>query len=143
MNSVAIKFCLIAGISVALTGLLASATSITMQDGLKASMERGKKVYENNCLACHQADGSGVSGMNPTLKKTKWVLGDKKTLINIILKGMDEEIVVNDVIFSNVMPASAHLSDQEIADVLTYTRNSFGNKASQITEADVKKVRGK
>ena len=143
MNSVAVKFCLIAGISVGLTVLLASATSFPMQDNLKASMERGKKVYENNCLACHQADGSGVPGMNPTLKKTKWVLGDKKTLINIILKGMDEEIVVNDEIYSNVMPASAHLSDREIADVLTYTRNSFGNKASQITEADVKKVREK
>ena len=122
---------------------LASATRSPLQDGLKESVERGKKVYDNTCLACHQVNGSGVPGMNPPLKKTKWVLGDKKTLINIVLKGMDEEIVVNDETYSNVMPAFTSLSDKEVADVLTYVRNSFGNKASQVTEADVKKVRGK
>jgi mono/diheme cytochrome c family protein len=120
-----------------------SATRSPLQDGLKESVERGKKVYDNTCLACHQVNGSGVPGMNPPLKKTKWVLGDKKTLINIVLKGMDEEIVVNDETYSNVMPAFTSLSDKEVADVLTYVRNSFGNKASQVTEADVKKARGK
>ena len=128
---------------IAIVTVLMSLTSSPLQEDLKASIERGKKVYESTCLACHQVNGSGVPGMNPPLKKTKWVLGDKKTLINIILKGMDEEIEVNDETYSNVMPAFANLSDQEIADVLTYTRNSFGNKASQITEADVKKLRVK
>lgn len=129
-----------------LAGFIAVLTSARLspsQDKLKASMERGKKVYENTCLACHQINGSGVPGMNPPLKKTKWVVGDKKTLINVVLKGMDEEIVVDDETYSNVMPAFANLSDQEIADVLTYIRNSFGNKASQINEADVKKLREK
>jgi mono/diheme cytochrome c family protein len=123
--------------------MFVSATRSPLQDGLKESIERGKKVYDNTCLACHQVNGSGVPGMNPPLKKTKWVLGDKKTLINIVLKGMDEEIVVNDETYSNVMPAFTSLSDKEVADVLTYVRNSFGNKASQVTEADVKKARGK
>lgn len=122
---------------------LVSAKTSPLQDGMKASMERGKKVYDNTCLACHQVNGSGVPGMNPPIKKTKWVLGDKKTLINVILKGMDEEIVVNDETYTNVMPAFANLTDQEIADVLTYVRNSFGNKASQVTEAEVKKLREK
>lgn len=124
------------------TGLL-SANMAPLQDGLKESIERGKKVYENTCLACHQVNGSGVPGMNPPLKKTKWVLGDKKTLINIVLNGFDQEIEINDETYNNVMPAFANLSDKEIADVLTYVRNSFGNKASQINEADVKKIRGK
>jgi mono/diheme cytochrome c family protein len=113
------------------------------QDGLKASIERGKTVYNNNCLACHQVNGSGVPGMNPPLKKTKYVMGDKKKLINIVLKGLDEEIVVNDETYSNVMPPVNYLSDLEIADVLTYVRNSFGNKASQVKEAEVKKLRPK
>lgn len=129
-----------------LTGFIAVLTSARLspsQDKLKVSIERGKKVYDNTCLACHQVNGSGVPGMNPPLKKTKWVIGDKKTLINVVLKGMDEEIVVGDETYSNVMPAFANLSDQEIADVLTYIRNSFGNKASQINEADVKKLREK
>jgi mono/diheme cytochrome c family protein len=120
-----------------------SAVVIFAQDGLKASIERGKKVYENTCLACHQVNGSGVPGMNPPLKKTKWVLGDKKTVINIVLKGLDKEIEVNDETYSNTMPSFAMLSDKEIADVLTYVRNSFGNKASQVMEADVKKLRDK
>jgi mono/diheme cytochrome c family protein len=124
-------------------GLLTSAKTSPKQDGLKASVERGKKVYENTCLACHQANGSGVPGMNPPLKKTKWVLGDKKTLINIVLKGLDQEIEVNDETYSNTMPPFAMLSDQEIADVLTYIRNNFGNKASQVMEGDVKKLRDK
>ena len=131
---------------IVMTGIIAVLTSAKIspsQDKLKASIERGKTVYENTCLACHQINGSGVPGMNPPLKKTKWVVGDKKTLINVILKGLDQEIVVDDETYTNVMPAFANLSDQEIADVLTYIRNSFGNKASQITEAEVKKLRGK
>lgn len=112
------------------------------QDDLKASIDRGKKVYETACLACHQADGSGVPGMNPPLKQTKWVLGDKKTLINIILNGMDEEIEVDGEYYDNVMPPQI-LKDKEIADVLTYVRNSFSNKAGAVTESDVKKLRPK
>ena len=111
------------------------------QDAMKESMERGKKVYESTCLACHQGNGTGVPGMNPPLKQTKWVLGDKTTLINILLNGMDEEIEVNGEFYDNVMPPQSHLKDQQIADVLTYIRNSFGNKASAITEDEVKKLR--
>lgn len=124
-------------------GVMMSATSSPVQDELKASIERGKTIYENTCLACHQINGSGVPGMNPPLKKTKYVLGDKKALINIVLKGLDQELVVNDETYNNVMPAFASLNDKEVADVLTYVRNSFGNKASKVTEAEVKKVRGK
>lgn len=113
------------------------------QDDLKASMERGKKVYETTCLACHQANGSGVPGMNPPLKQTPWVIGSKDTLINVILKGLNEEIEVNGEYYSNVMPPHAFLNDQQIADVATYVRNSFGNKASAVKPDDVKKLRNK
>ena len=114
----------------------------TAQGGVdKASMERGKKIYDNYCQACHMADGSGVSGLNPPLVKTKWVLGDKKQLVTILLKGMDETIEVNGEEYSNVMQPHAFLKDQEIADVLTFVRNSFGNKASAVTPAEVKNLR--
>ena len=108
----------------------------------KASVERGKTNYATYCLACHQVDGSGVPGLNPPLIKTKWVLGEKKQLITIILKGMDETIEVNGEEYSNVMASHAFLKDQEVADVLNYVRNSFGNKAAGITAAEVKAVRG-
>ena len=107
----------------------------------KASVERGKKIYETYCLACHQADGSGVPGLNPPLIKTKWVLGEKNQLITIILKGMDQPIEVDGEEYSNVMASHAFLKDQDVADVLTFVRNSFGNKASGITATEVKTVR--
>lgn len=110
-------------------------------DADKASLERGKIAYEQYCLACHQADGSGVPHLNPPLIKTKWTMGDKKTIINVVLKGLDEEIEVDGDIYHNVMPSMSHLSDQEIADVLTYVRNNFGNKASAIKESEVKALR--
>lgn len=114
---------------------------IAAQDPLTASKQRGKKVYDLYCLACHQADGGGVPRMNPPLSKTTYVLGDKKALIKIILNGLDEPIEINGDTYTNVMAPHDFLKDQEIADVLTYVRNSFGNKASLITAAEVKTVR--
>lgn len=114
---------------------------IAAQDPLTASKQRGKKVYDLYCLACHQADGGGVPRMNPPLSKTTYVLGDKKALIKIILNGLDEPIEINGDTYTNVMAPHDFLKDQEIADVLTYVRNSFGNKASLITVAEVKTVR--
>jgi mono/diheme cytochrome c family protein len=103
----------------------------------------GKKVYTKNCLACHQANGAGVPGLNPPLIKTDWVLGEKKRLINVVLNGLDDAIEVNGEEYENPMPALEYLSDQDIADVLTYVRNAFGNKASFIEPSEVKAIRKK
>jgi mono/diheme cytochrome c family protein len=113
-------------------------------NAVKLSIERGKKVYADQCLACHQVDGGGVQNMNPPLSKTKWVLGDKNELIKIVLKGMNTEVEINGDVYHNVMPPhETTMNNQQIADVLTYIRNNFGNKAKAITEADVKAVRAK
>lgn len=106
-------------------------------------MERGKKVYTKECLSCHQVNGNGVQRMNPPLIKTKYVLGDKKTLITVVVKGLTDPVEIDGDTYENVMPAHPNLTDQEIADVLTYVRNSFGNKASAISLADVKSVKAK
>jgi mono/diheme cytochrome c family protein len=115
------------------------------QVGIKASLQRGQKVYEATCLACHQADAGGVPNMNPPLIKTKWVLGDKKALAKIVLHGLKGgEISIDGDTFNNPMPAQETvMTDQQIADVLTYVRNSFGNKASAVTVADVAATRAK
>ena len=129
--------------------VIASAFAVQQQKqqpaSIKAALTRGKAVYEATCLACHQADGLGVQSMNPPLVKTKWVLGDKKALIKIILKGLQGgEIEIDGDKFHNPMPPQeSTLTDQEIADVLTYIRNSFGNKASLVTVAEVKAMRAK
>ncbi|MCW3117471.1 MAG: cytochrome c class [Chitinophagaceae bacterium] len=108
----------------------------------KASMERGKQVYTQNCLPCHQADGSGVAQLNPPLKNTSYVLGDESKLIHIVINGLSDGVEINGDTYSNPMPPfGASLNDGEIADVLTYVRNSFGNKAGQISVDHVKALR--
>jgi mono/diheme cytochrome c family protein len=113
------------------------------QSRLSASIDRGKVVYATRCLSCHQVDGGGVQNMNPPLIKTKWVLGDKSQLIQIVLKGLNSGVVIDDIEYHNVMASHKDLTDQQIADVLTYIRNSFGNKARAVTEAEVKAERSK
>lgn len=102
----------------------------------------GQLIYEQNCLTCHQANGSGVPNLNPPLRGTDWVLGDKTRLINVILKGLQGQEIEGDM-YDNAMPAHDFLKDNEVADVLTYIRSNFGNKASAITAEEVKAVREK
>jgi mono/diheme cytochrome c family protein len=108
-----------------------------------AVMANGKKIYGQYCLACHMADGGGVPNMNPPLSKTSHVLGDKERLIKIILNGLATGEEIDGETYTNIMPPHNFLKDQEVADVLTYVRNSFGNKAGGISAAEVKTIRAK
>ena len=109
----------------------------------KAKMENGKKVYQTFCQSCHMDDGGGVPGMNAPLKGSKYITGEKEKLISIVLLG--SVIFANDPVrtYQNKMPSLASLTDQQIADVLTYIRNSFTNKGSVISPEDIKPVREK
>lgn len=118
-------------------------TNAQAQTATATQLEAGKKVYVKSCLSCHMADGGGVPGLNPPLKKTDWVSGDKKRLINVILRGLENPITVNGEEYANPMPPQAYLTDKEIADVLTYIRASFGNKATAVTTAEVAGQRAK
>jgi len=108
---------------------------------VSTSIARGKIVYTNVCLACHMADGGGVPNMNPPLANTTYVLGNKAALINIVLHGFKEDVEINGKTFSNTMSPHDNLSDRQIADVLTYVRHSFGNKASAVKAGEVSTVR--
>lgn len=103
----------------------------------------GKEIYLKYCMACHQASGSGVSGMYPTLQKTDWVNGDKTRLIGLLLNGQQGEITVNGQVFRGVMPTHQYLTDEQIADVLTYVRSNFGNTESAVTPEEVATIRQK
>ena len=105
------------------------------------SKQRGAAVYKKYCLSCHQANGTGVPKMNPPLIKTSYVTGDKSKLIKWVLQGSVEHMQIDGEDYTNNMPAQSILTDQQIADVLTYIRSSFGNKASAILPAEVKTVR--
>ncbi len=111
------------------------------QTPLKTSIAKGKLVYNQYCLSCHQADGGGVPNMNPPLARSAWVTGDKKVLINILLNGFNQKVEIDGDYYSNTMPPQNSLTDQQIADVLTFVRNNFGNKAPAISAANVKMYR--
>lgn len=101
----------------------------------------GKAVFNKYCLVCHQADGSGVPGMHPPLTQGSWVGNEPKELVAILMKGLSGKIEVNGQTFNGFMPSQAQLTDEEIADVLSYIRSSFGNNFEPIDAAFVKKVR--
>ncbi len=106
------------------------------------SMDSGKKIYVLQCMTCHQADGTGVPNVNPPLNG-KQVTGDKNKLIDIVIKGSASPVGINGVSYNNPMPPNPAIKDREVADVLTYIRNSFGNKASTVRESEVKSVRSR
>ena len=117
-------------------------TRVTPKPTAVATKSPGQLVYEQNCLTCHQSNGSGVPNLNPPLRETDWILGDKTRLINVVLKGLQGQEIEGDM-YDNAMPAHDFLKDEQIADVLTYIRSNFGNKASAVTVDEVKATRGK
>jgi mono/diheme cytochrome c family protein len=108
----------------------------------EAPGERGKMIYEQTCLPCHQADAGGVPGMNPPLRKSRYVQGAPAKLIGIVLQGLNDGVEIDGDTYSNPMPAfGAVLKDEDIADVLSYVRSHFGNKAGPISKPLVSRIR--
>jgi mono/diheme cytochrome c family protein len=101
----------------------------------------GKAVFTKYCLTCHQSDGSGVPNMHPPLGPGSWVEKDPKELVAIMMKGLSGKIEVNGEEYKNFMPSHAQLTDEELADVLSYIRSSFGNNLSPVTVEMVAKIR--
>ncbi len=114
-----------------------SKASISAQQSLK----EGEAVFKKYCISCHQADGGGVPHMAPPLIQTKYVLGDKSDLIKIVLNGLKGVEIEGETYNNPMPPLGSVLKDKEIANVLSYVRNSFGNKVSPVKVEDVKAVR--
>ncbi len=142
-----------AAVTLAVAGSLALATTAWAQAVHKAEVagaaasaaqiESGKKVFEVACLACHQADGKGLPGAFPPLAGSDYLLGNKDRAVGVVVNGLQGEVVVNGVKFNSVMPAMTQLSDQEIADALTYALNSWGNAGGAIAASQVAAERAK
>lgn len=107
-----------------------------------AVLKKGAAIYQQKCTMCHQAQGQGLPGAFPPLMKSEWATGPAENLIRIQLRGLTGEITVAGKKYNQTMPANAKMSDEDIAAVITYVRNSFGNKASAVTPAMVKAHRG-
>lgn len=112
-----------------------------------AQFKRGASLYQRDgfCITCHQADGKGldISGF-PPLEKSAWVHGNQDRLIKLTLNGLMGPIEVNGKKFPGQVPMTPFggmLNDQEVADVLTFVRNSFGNKGAAVSPEKVKEIR--
>jgi len=103
----------------------------------------GEQIYQTYCSACHQTDGRGDENRFPPLDSSAFVLGDKTRLINIVLNGMQEPITVKGKQFNGLMPSHRFLSDNDLAMVLTYIRQNFNNKSSEVSPGEVEKERSK
>jgi mono/diheme cytochrome c family protein len=104
-------------------------------------MKRGQAVYSRTCIACHQPTGKGLAPVFPSIAGVPIVNGDATLPIKFILHGLMGPITVDGVTYNSMMPPVAGVSDQEVADVLTYVRQSFGNKSNPVTADQVKAVR--
>lgn len=100
----------------------------------------GKEIFSRTCFACHQAEGQGIATVFPPLAKSNFLNADPKRAINAVLKGLTGEIVVNGKKYNNVM-TSQNLTDEEIANTLTYVYDSWGNNKTRITAEMVKAQR--
>ena len=104
----------------------------------------GKRLYSANCLQCHQADGGGVAGNFPPLAGSPWVLGTADRSISILLFGLMGEIEVLGNTYNGNMPAFGSLqSDRNIAAILTYVRQEWGNTGTPVTPEEVAAAREK
>ncbi|MEY4307588.1 MAG: hypothetical protein RJA95_956 [Verrucomicrobiota bacterium] len=108
-----------------------------------ASLERGKAVYSRTCIACHQPTGMGLPPVFPPLAGSEWVAKDASIAVRNIINGMQGPITVKGVTYNSMMPPVAGLSDKDIADVVTYVNNSWGNAGPSVTEAEVAAIKKK
>ena len=103
-------------------------------------MEKGKRVYMQTCFACHQPTGLGLPGVFPPLAKSDYLMADKDRSIRGIVKGLSGPVTVNGKPFNGVMPPVA-LNDEQVANVLTYVRNSWGNTGDPVSVDEVRRAR--
>ncbi|SHM85934.1 Glucose/arabinose dehydrogenase, beta-propeller fold [Chitinophaga jiangningensis] len=116
---------------------------------LELSYPRGYEIFNNICQTCHGKNGNGIASMAPPLNESNWVNGDKKKLAAIVLYGLTGPVAVHGKVYqspeiSGDMPgigSSDEYSDADIAQVLSYLRAAWKNKAGQVTESDIKAVR--
>ncbi len=103
----------------------------------EARIELGKRIYSQNCAACHQPDGQGIAGAFPPLAKSDFLNADAKRAIKVVTGGLTGKVSVNGQAYDGVMPAW-HLTDDEIASVLTFVSNNWGNAGLDFTADEVK-----
>jgi nitrite reductase (NO-forming) len=115
----------------------ASAGNLTKEDQIKA----GQQLFTGTCSVCHQTNGEGLAGVFPPLAKSDLIAADPKRPISILLKGLTGKVTVNGKDYNSVMPPMSQLNDDEIANIVTYVLNSWGNPGGRVSADEVSKAR--
>jgi nitrite reductase (NO-forming) len=113
----------------------------SQSNSLAQSIKRGQEVFNITCKNCHKENGLGQEGVYPPLAKSDFLAKDAKRAIGIVMNGLNGEITVNGKKYNLDMPAQTQLNDQQIADVLNFVRNSWGNKGKVVTTKQVTTLR--
>ena len=120
----------------------AEAKPVEVKKEAPPAARSGEEVYAQVCVTCHQATGQGLAGAFPPLAGSDWMAKSNEVLIKIVLHGLMGEIEVSGQKYNSVMaPWGTQLNDQEIANVLTHVRSSWGNTGAAVTAEEVKTVR--
>lgn len=101
----------------------------------------GRVLYNGTCSVCHQQDGKGLAGVFPPLANSDYLMADTRRAIEVVLNGLTGPVTVNGNDFNSVMPPMSQLNDDEIANILTFTLNSWGNENGEVSSSDVAEVR--
>jgi mono/diheme cytochrome c family protein len=117
-----------------------TAFNIQQPNLLTESVKRGETIYEDFCVVCHMAKGEGVPGAFPPLAGSDYLLNNRKGSIHAVKYGQEGELVVNDITYNNIM-TPLYLTDEEVADVMNYILNSWGNKGEFVSVEEVKSVK--
>jgi len=120
--------------------LIISSNTFAQDAGLKESVTRGAEIYASECITCHMEDGQGIIGVFPPLAKSDYLMTDTDRAIKVILEGLSGEVVVNGDTYYGEM-TSIDFTDREVADIMNYIMNSWGNEGEMVSESDVKKNR--
>ena len=108
---------------------------------LEERLASGKDLFTQHCAACHQAEGGGLAGAFPPLAGSDYFAEDSTLAVAAVVKGLSGPITVNGVDYNAVMPALGYLSDQQVADVVTFVLNSWDNQGGEVQAAEVAAVR--
>jgi nitrite reductase (NO-forming) len=122
---------------IAVAAAAAARGSLTVEQQSAA----GGALYNGTCSVCHQDNGAGLANVFPPLAKSDYLLADKRRAIEVVLNGRSGPMTVNGQNFDSVMPPMSQLNDDEVANILTYVLNSWGNSAGHVTAAEVTAVR--
>jgi nitrite reductase (NO-forming) len=115
-----------------------AAGKLTKEDQIKA----GGLLFNGTCSVCHQPNGAGLPNVFPPLAKSDFLMADKERSIDIVLNGRTGKVTVNGAEYNSVMPPMSQHTDDEVANILTFVRNSWGNQGEAVSKDEVAKRRG-